>query len=203
MASFLHARFPIAGSGHQHCSHLKYYLPTSKMLWSWALLAALRGQKLLVFTIIAVIGISLLSMHPRNSLEIIKLVGPSSLLLATPPTTTFATSATLVTAYFPLSQGSKHSLGDYRTWMANFLPHVQAPIVIYLPPDDELEVIIRELRGDLPLIVRVSSAFQPTWSVLSSGHTDSRSHPPTATVCRSLGHSPLGAPCERVQDVST
>ena len=174
------------------------------MLRSSAPLATLRGPKFLVVIILAVVGISLMSMHATNMLEIINLVGPSSLLFATPPTTTFATSATLVTAYFPLSQGSKHSLDDYRRWMANFLPHVQAPIVIYLPPDDELEATIRELRGNLPLIVHVSSAFQPSWSVTSSGQIDSRFHPPThAAVCRYLGHPPLSAPCERVQDVST
>lgn len=64
-------------------------------------------------------------------------------------------AATLVTAYYPLSKGSKHSLTEYRKWMSNFLPHVQAPVVVYLPPDPEIHAVVRELRGDLPLLLHV------------------------------------------------
>lgn len=66
------------------------------------------------------------------------------------------TDATVVTAYYPLSQGPKHSLKDYRTWMENFLPHVEAPIIIYLPADEELQATVRDLRGNLPLAIQVS-----------------------------------------------
>lgn len=69
------------------------------------------------------------------------------------------TPATLVTAYYPLVKNSKRSLDDYRTWMANFLPHAKAPLVIYLPPDQKLETTVRTLRGDLPLVVRVSNMY--------------------------------------------
>jgi hypothetical protein len=65
--------------------------------------------------------------------------------------------ATLVTAYYPLSKGSKHSLKKYRKWMDNFLPHVQAPVVVYLPPDPEIHAIARELRGNLPLLIHVGA----------------------------------------------
>lgn len=65
------------------------------------------------------------------------------------------TDATIVTAYYPLSQGSKHSLDDYRVWMENFLPHVEAPVVIYLPADDELQATVRTMRGSLPLKIQV------------------------------------------------
>lgn len=64
-------------------------------------------------------------------------------------------SATLVTAYYPLSAGSKHTIEKYKRWMGNFLPYVRANLVVYLPPDRELENSIRQLRGDLPLIIRV------------------------------------------------
>ena len=66
-------------------------------------------------------------------------------------------SVTLVTAYYPVSQGSRHKLEEYRRWMANFLPHVRANLVVYLPLDGELEGVVRDLRGDLPLVVRVCS----------------------------------------------
>lgn len=65
------------------------------------------------------------------------------------------TEATVVTAYYPLSQGSKHSLYDYRAWMENVLPHVEAPVVIYLPADDELQATVRTMRGNLPLKIQV------------------------------------------------
>lgn len=65
------------------------------------------------------------------------------------------TNATVVTAYYPLSQGSKHSLSNYRAWMENFLPHVEAPVVIYLPSDAEIQATVRTLRGNLPLNIQV------------------------------------------------
>lgn len=66
------------------------------------------------------------------------------------------TPVTLVTSYFPVPKGAKHSLEDYRKWMSSFLPHVEAPLVVYLPPDPQVETIVRELRGALPLqIVQV------------------------------------------------
>lgn len=64
--------------------------------------------------------------------------------------------ATLVTSYYPVPNGAKHSLDEYRKWMSSFLPHVEAPLVVYLPPDPQIETVVRELRGDLPLqIVQV------------------------------------------------
>ena len=73
------------------------------------------------------------------------------------PADTPLTPATLVTSYYPISKGAKHSLQDYRKWMGSFLPHVKAPLVVYLPPDDpQIETVVRELRGDLPLqIIKV------------------------------------------------
>ena len=73
------------------------------------------------------------------------------------PADTPLTPATLVTSYYPVSKGAKHSLESYRKWMGSFLPHVKAPLVVYLPPDDpQVEAAVRELRGDLPLqIVQV------------------------------------------------
>lgn len=61
---------------------------------------------------------------------------------------------TLVTAYYPLSSGSKHSLDEYMTWMSNIFAHTRAPIVVYLPPGNSSNVI-REIRGILPLIIKV------------------------------------------------
>lgn len=65
--------------------------------------------------------------------------------------------ATLVTSYYPVPKGAKHSLEDYRKWMNSFLPRIKAPLVVYLPPDDQqVETAVRELRGGLPLhIVQV------------------------------------------------
>jgi hypothetical protein len=60
---------------------------------------------------------------------------------------------TIVSAYYPLNT-SKHSLQEYNEWMANFFPYVSAPIVLYSPPDGALDQI-RELRGDLPMTIKV------------------------------------------------
>jgi len=60
---------------------------------------------------------------------------------------------TIVSAYYPLNT-SKHSLREYNEWMANFFPYVTAPIVLYSPPGEALDNIL-ELRGDLPMTVKV------------------------------------------------
>lgn len=61
---------------------------------------------------------------------------------------------TLVTAYYPLLQGSKHSLDEYMAWASNFYNHTQTPIVAYLPPTN-ISGVIKTMRGDLPLLVKV------------------------------------------------
>lgn len=60
---------------------------------------------------------------------------------------------TIVSAYYPLNS-SKHSLQEYNEWMANFFPYVSAPIILYSPPGEALHYIL-ELRGDLPMTVKV------------------------------------------------
>ena len=60
---------------------------------------------------------------------------------------------TIISAYYPLNV-SKHSSKQYDEWMANFLPYVSAPIVLYSPPGGALDQI-RELRGDLPMTIKV------------------------------------------------
>lgn len=62
---------------------------------------------------------------------------------------------TIVSAYYPLNT-SKHSLGEYNEWMESFFPYVSAPIVLYSPPGAALDYIL-ELRGDLPMTVKVRS----------------------------------------------
>ena len=64
---------------------------------------------------------------------------------------------TIVSAYYPLNH-SKHSLREYTEWIAAFLPYVSAPIVLYSPPGEALNQI-RELRGDLPMTVKVRQLF--------------------------------------------
>lgn len=66
--------------------------------------------------------------------------------------------ATVVTAYFPLKKGSKHSIGKYKKWVSNFFPHVRAPIVAYLPPG-EITDVLKEMRGDLPFTIKVSIIY--------------------------------------------
>lgn len=61
---------------------------------------------------------------------------------------------TLVTAYYPLTSGSKHTLDDYMKWASNFFAFTRAPIQIYLPPGN-MSNVIREMRGDLPLTIKV------------------------------------------------
>jgi len=63
---------------------------------------------------------------------------------------------TLVTAYYPLANGSKHSLAEYMTWLSNFIAHTRTPIIAYLPPGNMTRVI-RGMRGSLPLKTKVRS----------------------------------------------
>jgi hypothetical protein len=42
---------------------------------------------------------------------------------------------TIVSAYFRISEGRKHPVGDYFEWLKNFLHHVEQPIVFYTSPD--------------------------------------------------------------------
>lgn len=64
---------------------------------------------------------------------------------------------TLVTAYYPLASGSKHSLGEYKAWLSNLFAHTRNPILIYVPPGNTSN-IIQEMRGTLPLLIKVNVA---------------------------------------------
>ncbi|THV06165.1 hypothetical protein K435DRAFT_816021 [Dendrothele bispora CBS 962.96] len=59
----------------------------------------------------------------------------------------------LVSALFPLAK-SKHSMDDYRSWMARFLGTVKTDIYFFTPP--EMEPLIAELRGDLPITINTT-----------------------------------------------
>lgn len=62
---------------------------------------------------------------------------------------------TVVTAYYPLPHGSKHTLDEYMTWASIFYSQIRTPIVAYLPPSN-ISDIIKEMRGDLPLVIKVT-----------------------------------------------
>lgn len=72
--------------------------------------------------------------------------------------------ATIVTAYFPLNQGSKHSIEEYKKWASNLFPHIRAPIVAYLPPGEITEVL-KEMRGELPFTIKVSIIEKIPWTI--------------------------------------
>jgi hypothetical protein len=42
---------------------------------------------------------------------------------------------TIVTAFYILGSRSKHSVGDYVSWTANFFPNIQTPIVAFTSPN--------------------------------------------------------------------
>jgi len=56
----------------------------------------------------------------------------------------------LVSSFFPLAK-SKHSLADYSAWLHEFLSPITTDIYFFTPP--EMESTIRDLRGDLPIII--------------------------------------------------
>lgn len=64
----------------------------------------------------------------------------------------------LVSAFFPLSK-SKHTMHDYRNWLARFLQPIDTDIYMFVPP--EMESLVRELRGArlLTLNTTFSSPF--------------------------------------------
>jgi hypothetical protein len=55
---------------------------------------------------------------------------------------------------------SKHSLGEYETWMTTYLKMVTAPLILYLANFPEER--IREMRGDLPILIR---QINSTWDL--------------------------------------
>ena len=59
----------------------------------------------------------------------------------------------LVSAFFPLAK-SKHSTEDYAGWLKKYLTKVTTHIYFFAPP--EIESMIRELRGDLPMTLNTS-----------------------------------------------
>ncbi len=63
---------------------------------------------------------------------------------------------TLVTAYYPLANGSKHSSAEYMIWLSNFIAHTRTPIIAYLPPGN-MSIVIQEMRRSLPLTIKVRS----------------------------------------------
>ena len=59
----------------------------------------------------------------------------------------------LVSAFYPLAK-SKHSHEDYAVWLRKYLTNVTTHIYFFAPP--EIENMIRELRGDLPMTLNTS-----------------------------------------------
>ena len=62
-------------------------------------------------------------------------------------------SILLVSAFFPLAK-SKHSHEDYAGWLRKYLAKVTTHIYFFAPP--EIESMIRDLRGDLPMTLNTS-----------------------------------------------
>jgi len=62
-------------------------------------------------------------------------------------------SILLVSAFFPLSK-SKHPMHEYTSWLSTFLKHIKTPVYFFTTPD--MEPIVRELRGDLPIVINTT-----------------------------------------------
>ncbi|KAF9222340.1 hypothetical protein BS17DRAFT_708690 [Gyrodon lividus] len=62
----------------------------------------------------------------------------------------------LVSAFFPLSH-SKHSMGQYKAWLTNFLEPIRTPIYMYTTP--ELAPVIQSLRGSNPYPLTINTTF--------------------------------------------
>lgn len=62
---------------------------------------------------------------------------------------------TIVTAYYPLEAGAKHTLEKYDAWMQNFIPCVKVPIVVFLP-SGPIQEKVKKMRGELPITIKVS-----------------------------------------------
>ncbi|KAJ7164558.1 hypothetical protein C8R43DRAFT_233099 [Mycena crocata] len=56
----------------------------------------------------------------------------------------------LVTAFYPLSK-SKHTMREYESWLSQLLQPVTTDIYFYCPV--EMEALVRQCRGDLPITV--------------------------------------------------
>jgi len=78
---------------------------------------------------------------------------PASLLPGPVEEDTPDVAILIVSAFFPLSK-SKHSHEDYAGWLKMYLTKVTTHIYFFAPP--EIESMIRELRGDLPMTLNTS-----------------------------------------------
>jgi len=61
----------------------------------------------------------------------------------------------LVSAFYPLAK-SKHTHEEYAKWMELYLSKVRTHIYFFAPP--EMEGMVRELRGDLPMTLNTTFA---------------------------------------------
>ena len=61
----------------------------------------------------------------------------------------------LVSAFYPLSK-SKHTHDEYAVWLSRYLSRVSTHIYFFAPPD--IEPVIRQLRGDLPMTLNTTYA---------------------------------------------
>lgn len=60
--------------------------------------------------------------------------------------TAIPAGVTIVSAFFLVSDGKKHSVDEYYHWIANFLEHVEQPIVFFTSPD-LVDMVIKARAG--------------------------------------------------------
>ncbi|KAM0751823.1 hypothetical protein T439DRAFT_219924 [Meredithblackwellia eburnea MCA 4105] len=58
---------------------------------------------------------------------------------------------TLVSGFYKVESGKKHSVSDYNKWLGNFLRTVELPIVFFCAPSQR--AFIAELRGNKPITI--------------------------------------------------
>lgn len=58
---------------------------------------------------------------------------------------------TIVSGFYKVESGKKHSVSDYNKWLATFLRSVDLPIVFYCAPS--MRAFISELRGQKPITI--------------------------------------------------
>jgi hypothetical protein len=72
---------------------------------------------------------------------------------------------TLVTAFFDLGARSKHKPAEYSAWLANFLPHVETPLVVFTTAS-----MLGTLRGSRGARPSIYVTYDSLWDVPPARH---------------------------------
>ncbi|KAI5481072.1 hypothetical protein MNV49_006258 [Pseudohyphozyma bogoriensis] len=70
-------------------------------------------------------------------------------------------NVTIISSFYKVESGKKHSVVEYEQWMRNFLSNVELPIIFYCAPS--MRAQISKLRGNKP--ITIISNYEAPWDM--------------------------------------